>query len=452
MISFLSNLLVTPLRLIHVWLEGLWGIVRMVGIGISALVGKGSLNARLASKLTSASTLRIVLSVLRAFVPNVALSRVFVQAYDNTGTALVTRRTDVLDVLSRDADFEVVYGPRMRQLTDGDNFFLGMQPGWDYERDVSSMRLAARRDDVARIVLPRAAAVAEKLVAGSGGELDLPPGLTLRVPWDMTNTYFGTGGPSASAMQEWTSTLFFFLFGALGSDPPFEAKSMQQASALRTYLDEAVAARKASPTDADDVLNRCLALQKADTPGMSDVGIRNNLLGLLVGAIPTISKSCCLVLDELLRRPDALSGAQRAARSGDDALMAQFVWEALRFNPHNPVVYRRAMRDAVVAPSTLRAVTVKKGQMVFIATYSAMFDRREVPAPNTFRTDRTWETYIHWGYGMHTCFGGEINRAVIKAVLKPLLLRHNLRRAPGSLGEIDTGGTSFPRHFTVEFD
>ena len=336
MVSFVRNLLTTPVTLIVVWLEGLWGIVCLVGVGISALFGPGGVKARLAAALAAAPAQRSIFSALRAFVPNFSLSRVFVTAYDNTGTAIVTRRTDVLDVLSRDADFEVVYGPRMRKLTDGDNFFLGMQPGWEYTRDVSAMRLAARRDDVARIVLPRAAALADRLVAGSGGRLDLPPGLTLQVPWDMTDTYFGTGGPSATAMQEWTTTLFFYLFGDLNADPVVDSKAMEAASALRDYLDGAVAARKANPTGTDDVLNRCLALQAANTPGMSDLGIRNNLLGLLIGAIPTISKSCCLILDELLRRPSALSGAQAAARSGDDALMAQYVWEAFRFQSAQP--------------------------------------------------------------------------------------------------------------------
>lgn len=452
MISLVKNLLVTPSQVVIVWLEGLWGIVRMIGIGLSALIGKGRLKDRLLARLTAVPTQRIILSILRAFAPNLSISRVVVKSYENTGTAVVTRREDVLDVLSRDADFEVVYGSRMHKLTDGENFFLGMQPGWDYERDVSAMRLAARRPDVAEIVLPRATELAETLVAGSSGRLDLPPGLTLEVPWDMTATYFGVGGPSADVMQDWTTTLFWYLFGDLGADPELDAKSMKDASALRTYLDAAIAMRKANPTDTDDVLNRCLALQGSGTPGMSDTGIRNNLLGLLIGAIPTISKASCLVLDELLRRPDALAGAQQAARSGDDAPMAQYVWEALRFNPHNPVVYRRATRDTVVARSSLRAMTVKKGQMVFAANLSAMFDRLDIPDPGAFRTDRRWETYIHWGYGMHTCFGAAINCAVIPAILKPLLLRKNLRRAPGGAGEIDTGGTPFPQHFTVEFD
>ena len=289
-------------------------------------------------------------------------------------------------------------------------------------------------------------------MAKSGGQLDLPPGLTLQVPWDMTGTYFGTGGPSAEAMQGWTTTLFWYLFADLGADPGLDSKAKQDASALRTYLDNAITARKANPTDTDDVLNRCLALQSSGTPGMSDLGIRNNMLGILIGAIPTISKASCLVLDELLRRPDALAGAQKAARLSDDALIAQYVWEALRFNPHNPVIYRRATRDSVVARSSLRAMTVKKGQIVFAANFSAMFDRLDIPDPGAFRTDRKWETYIHWGYGMHTCFGDAINRAVIPAILKPLLLRKNLRRAPGEAGRIDTGGTPFPQHFSVEFD
>lgn len=452
MISLAKNLLVTPWRFIIIRLEGLWSIVRVAGVVLSALIGKGSLKARLTARFTAAPTQRMVMTILRAFVPNISISRVFVKSYENSGTAVVTRRDDVLDVLSRDADFGVVYGPRMSKLTDGDNFFLGMQPGWDYERDVSNMRLAARRSDVEGIVLPRAEKLAETLVDQSGGRLDLPPGLTLQVPWDMTANYFGTGGPSPEAMQDWTTTLFWYLFGDLAADPKLGAKSMSDASALRAYLDDTIAARKETPTDTDDVLNRCLALQRADTPGMSDIGIRNNLLGLLIGAIPTISKASCLVLDELLRRPDALAGAQQAAASGDDALLARYAWEALRFNPHNPVIYRRATRDAVIARSSLRAMNVKQGQMVFAANLSAMFDRREVPEPGAFRTDRPWETYIHWGYGMHTCFGDAINFAVIPAILKPLLLRENLRRASGGAGEIDTGGTPFPQHFSVEFD
>lgn len=451
MISAIRNAVMTVLAVLTVWLEGLWALVQLLVLGAKTAMG-GDVKARLAAEFKQPPTQRKVFQVLRAFWPNLSLNRQVVKAYDNSGTVVVTRSDDCLDVLSRNEDFEVVYGSRMRKLTDGENFFLGMQPGWDYTRDTSAMRLAARRTDVAEIVLPRATELATELVAQSGGRLDLPAQLGLVVPWDMTDRYFGVGGPDAAVMKEWTTILFWYLFEDLPADPVLDQRAMAAAKGLRDYLDGAIAARKASPTDAPDILNRCLALQSAGTPGMSDLGIRNNLLGLLIGAIPTISKASCYALDELLNRPDALAKAQQAARNGDDATLANCIWEALRFYPHNPVVYRRAARDTVIARDTLREVKVKKGQMVFAATLSAMFDRYAVEAPNAFRTDRRFETYIIWGYGMHICFGAAINEAVIPAVLKPVLAQKNLRRAAGKAGQIDTGPTPHPQHFHVEFD
>lgn len=451
MITAIRNAVVTVLAVLTVWAEGLLALAQLLVFGAKTAIG-GDAKARLAAAFKEPPTQRRVFQVLRAFWPNLALNRQLVKAYDNTGTVIVTRSNDCLDVLRRDEDFEVVYASRMRKLTDGENFFLGMQPGWDYTRDTSAMRLAARRTDVAGIVLPRATALAGDLVAQGGGRLDLPQQLSLQVPWDMTETYFGVGGPDAATMKDWTTILFWYLFEDLPADPALDRRAMEAAKGMRDYLDGAIAARKASPTEAPDILNRCLALQSAGTPGMSDLGIRNNLLGLLIGAIPTISKACCYALDELLNRPDELARAQAAARGGDDATLASCIWEALRFQPHNPVVYRRATRDTVIARDTLREVKVKQGQMVFAATHSAMFDRYAVAAPNDFRTDRRFEIYIIWGYGMHTCFGAAINEAVIPAILKPVLAQKNLRRAPGAAGRIDTGPTPHPQHLHIEFD
>jgi cytochrome P450 len=199
------------------------------------------------------------------------------------------------------------------------------------------------------------------------------------------------------------------------------------------------------------VLGRCLVLQKANLPGMDDLGIRNNLIGLVIGAIPTISKACVQALDLLLDRPEALASAQAAARAGDDPLVAAHVFEAFRFNPINPLIYRRAAHDAKIAAGTLRARNIPKGTMVLAMNLSAMFDPLRIEAPESFRTDRPWGEYMLWGYGMHTCFGAYINRAVMPAILKPLLAKPGLRRAAGDAGRIDSGGTPFPQHFSVEW-
>jgi len=389
---------------------------------------------------------------LRAFVPNLVLGKRFISSYDNNGTAIVTRFRDVEDVLSNDDDFEVVYAPRMAEITAGSNFFLGMQNTPEYQRDVSNMRLAVRRTDVSEIVRPFVERTAAALLKAAPGRIDVPQDLSLRVPARLMGEYFGTPGPSERQMIDWTTIMFWYLFIDLAADPYVIARAKAAAAECRTYLDRCISERKKTLSPGDDVLNRCLAMQRAGFQGMDDLEIRNNLIGLIIGAVPTTSKAAILALDQLLERPEALAGAQRAALAGDDALLAAYVFEALRFNPLSPIVYRRAVRDTKIARNTLRARAIPKSTMVMAVTLSAMFDPARTSAPNAFRTDRDWNDYILWGYGLHTCFGAHINRVMIPAILKPLLAQKGLRRATGSAGQIDSGGTPFPVHFIVEFD
>jgi cytochrome P450 len=379
------------------------------------------------------------------------LKRVLVKAYGNTGTVVVSRRQDVRDVLERDDVFEVVYAPRMEMITGGPDFFLGMQDIPDYTRDVSNTRMVVRRADLPTIVRPIVAARAAALVAASDGTLDVPQALTLPTAHHLLDVYFGTPGPTPAEMIDWTTTLFWYLFIDLGANPAFDAKAAAAAEAIRTYLDLAIAARKASGHVGDDVLARCLALQASGAPGMDDLGVRNNLVGLLIGELPTTSCAANRALDQLLDRPRALASAQAAARADDDALLAQHVFEALRFFPVNPIIYRRALRETRIADGTLRARRIQPGAMVLASNLSAMFDGAELPSPNVFRTDRPWDAYMLWGHGLHTCFGDHLNRTTLPAILKPLLRQNNLRRG-ASAGQIDNDGTPFPVHFNVAFD
>jgi len=89
--------------------------------------------------------------------------------------------------------------------------------------------------------------------------------------------------------------------------------------------------------------------------------------------------------------------------------------------------------------------------MVLAANLSAMFDPLKLSVPSEFRTDRPWDDYILWGDGLHTCFGAQVNHALIPTILKPLLARPGLGRAAGPAGRIDQGATPFPVHFVVEF-
>jgi cytochrome P450 len=428
------------------------GVVALFQVGAAILSAKGDgLKAKVATAFQEPRLQRLALRPLRAFLPNLVLSKQFVTAYPNTGTAIVTRYQDVVEILDRNADFEVVYEPKMRAITGGENFFLGMQDTALYARDVSNMRLAMRRDDVAAMVEPMASGMARQLIAKKPYAIDVPSDLSLRVPTAIVTDYFGIGGARNDDLVAWSTLMFWYLFIDLAGDPVLERRALDAAAACRSAIDAAIAARKAAHEAKDDVLGRCLVLQEANLPGMDDLGIRNNLIGLVIGAIPTISKACVQALDQLLDRPQALASAHAAARTGDDVLFAAHVFEAFRFNPINPLIYRRATCNTNVAAGSLRARNIPKGTMVLAANLSAMFDPLRIETPERFRTDRPWGDYMLWGYGMHTCFGAYINRAVMPAILKPLLAKPGLRRVAGDAGRIDSAGTPFPQHLSVEW-
>src|SRR5262249_42932895 len=149
-----------------------------------------------------------------------------ITAYPNTGTTIVTRYQDVIEVLDRNADFEVVYEPKMRALTGDENFFLGMQDTPLYTRDVSNMRLVMRRDDVAAIVQPLARRLAEELVAKHAKRMDLPNDLTLRVPTAIVTDYLGITGAANSDLIAWSTVMFWYLFVDLAGDAEVGRKAL----------------------------------------------------------------------------------------------------------------------------------------------------------------------------------------------------------------------------------
>jgi hypothetical protein len=60
---------------------------------------------------------------------------------------------------------------------------------------------------------------------------------------------------------------------------------------------------------------------------------------------------------------------------------------------------------------------------------------------------------MHFGYGLHECFGLYMNRIMVPEICKAVLRLPNLRRATGAEGRLrmdDTYGI-FPMNLTVQF-
>jgi cytochrome P450 len=342
------------------------------------------------------------------------------------GTAVVTTFADVQEILSRNDVFHVPYAEKMAKVTDGGGFYLGMQETPTYTRDVSNMRLVMRREDIADKVTPFVVKASDDILNSAGGSIDVVQELSRIVPARLLGEYFGTPGWNEQGYIDANTIMFQYLF--YPDDPAVTEKALAAAAQTRKYLDKLLTKRQTKRGRKDDVIKRCLALQDADTPGMDNETIRNMLIGLSIGAIPTNSKCVALTLDYLFDHPDLLAAAQQAARQDDDQAMVQTVLECLRFNAFSPGVQRICSEDYVVANGTLRRATIPKGTKVIAATQSAMMDCRELKSPRKFLLDRPLYHYMHWGYSLHTCSGQYMNLTTIPQMVKAVLKREGLHR------------------------
>jgi cytochrome P450 len=359
--------------------------------------------------------------------------------------AIVTQYDDVREVLTRDEAFSVEpYRGKMRRLA-GD-FILGTDDSPEYERDISILRLAAPRSDVPQLA-SFVEETAEGLVAEAGGRVDVAD-LAKRVPARLAGHWFGIPGPDDDTLIAWTLAMFEEIFVNLKDDPAIAKRADDAAVALRPHLDELIAARKAEPDGRrDDVLGRLIAMQSASPAAFTDEEIRTNFIGLVVGFVPTIATATTFAVDALLDRPAALAGAAAAARAGDDDALRAHMLEAMRLKPQGPGLFRRALRDCVIAEGTHHETRLPAGTTVFAATQSATNDDDVVDDPDDFRTDRPAHHYMHFGAGLHECFGRFVNVMAIPLIAKPLLRREGLARA----GELVKAGP-FPASLEVTYE
>lgn len=77
------------------------------------------------------------------------------------------------------------------------------------------------------------------------------------------------------------------------------------------------------------------------------------------------------------------------------------------------------------------------GSQLFCDFITAGRDPSKFPDPETVKLDRPEESYIHHGWGPHACLGRPIVTTAGAAMLRAFAREcHNVRRAPGSQGEM----------------
>jgi len=358
---------------------------------------------------------RLLLGLARALTP--------VLRWKNS--TFVFRAEDVKEVLNRNQDFTIaeINGPHIERHIGP--FILGMDDGPQYQRDISILRAATKREDSQRIA-SFIRKEAENIISDLPKEFDLVQDYTRQLPYLLISDYFGTPGPDRTSMLRWNRSIFWDVFLDLKEKPEIRSAALKSSSEMLPYLKNLTLENKNRAVKGmeleDNMLNRLIKMQDGETSFFSDEEIAGKFAGTLMGTLEPINKACVYVLQQFFARKKILKKAIEAAKSEDKKTMKELALEALRFQPNMPVLMRFSKKEQQLGKHRIGAE-----QTVYAMTYSAMFDPRQVEKPKQFLPGRPAEDMMYLGYGQHRCFGNYINLVAIPEMLIVLLKIEGLK-------------------------
>lgn len=381
-----------------------------------------------------------VIAVLRRISP--------VWSFRLFNIAFVLGYDEVREVLTHDGDFPVGWGHKMKELTERDNFVLGMPHDAAYSHSYEQLARAFPRSDVKDHVKKQAAAISERIVReqlASKPEFDAVEALIAGVPAHMCESYYGIGIANKTMFARWTLAISAYLFG-FERDDEDAAQGRAAADCVRTAIRRSIAEARGG-FRRGIVLPRMLAQQPED-PSLDDERIVAQLFGMVLGFIPTNVLAGGNVLETLLQQPAFLERTRAAALAGDDDLLWRCLRETLRFRHINLGPWRTCPNGYTFGAGGPRPVRVAPCSKVVASIQSGMFDERRVPRPHSFDPDRSDEDYMVFGVGQHWCLGAYIAAEQLTQTFKALLSHGRLHPIAGKAGHMQRFN-NFPLHQLV---
>lgn len=397
---------------------------------------------------------------------------------------LVARFDDVRDLLQMPKIFTVdLYKPKMGVTSEDDGYLMAHDDDALHYREKSLMQGLLNREDLPRIrkLISEASA---KILNQAGGEIDIVAKYTREVPAILVQEYFGLDHVEREKLIDWS---FWNQYDAFHNQP-FDLNSEEHhqhiidehsrvTKELQFYVAKTLArklslvkieqahdmfhkvvkglrslyylvsGKKDQRPSTDDVFSRMIRTEFASEVDFSLVRVGVNAGGLLIGAIETTSQAVAQVIHMLLTNPELLTQAKQAAAARDTKAFDNIVWEALRYVPISPYVFRQASQNYTLALGTERETTIKAGTNVLALTQSAMFDSYAFANPEQFNPERNWYHHFNFGFGSHECLGKYIGMEMIPEMVRQVIRLPEIEAA----SDIDYKDGPFPEALTLRW-
>ncbi|ODS24313.1 hypothetical protein AB835_04620 [Candidatus Endobugula sertula] len=331
------------------------------------------------------------------------------------------------------------------------------------------------RDDIPRIrQLVRE--VSKEIIEGANGKLEIISQYSRMVPVIMVQKYFGLDGVDRKKMLEWSYwsqyDSFYNQHFDLNAEEKYECIEIEHKRCHKEFSEyiKSLIIRKLIEVKIkdrgrkvwvtlsnalrvkmgmeprqlkDDIVKRMLGTSFVKQIGFPMQRLGANVGGLLVGSVETSSKVVAHVVDFFIKHPELLKKAKAAAVKEETAEIDSMVWEALRFEPVSPYLFRQLSKDYTFGRGSEREVTLPKGTTILTLIQSAMFDSRVYENPDEFNPERDWSHHLTYGLGEHECLGKQIGMAMIPEMVRQLIFRENLQ----AVSSLDYKDGPFPEEY-----
>ena len=391
--------------------------------------------------------------------------------------------TDVRDALQMPKIMTVdLYKPKMGVTATDPGYLMAHDDDALHYREKSLMQGFLNRDDIPR-VRQQIADSAAKIINDANGEIEIVQNYTRMAPAIMVQEYFGLDGIDPKELIEWSFWNQYDTF----HNQPFDLNSdelykkivdskAKVSGELGKYMAKLLARKllavkgnqaknillvgvhavkkialkligATAPVATDDMVTRMLTTSFAKEVDFGLVRVGTNAGGLLIGSIETTSQAVAQTLQFFIERPELLKQAKQMAMENNVERFDGMVWEALRWVPISPFMFRQASQDYTLAKGTAHETTVKAGTNVLTLTQSAMFDEYAYDNPEEFNPDRNWYHHFNFGFASHECLGKYVGMAMIPEMVKQVLLKDGLQAA----SKMDFEGGPFPESYTLKW-
>ena len=378
---------------------------------------------------------------------------------------MVSLYSDLTDVMQMPKVFTVdLYKPKMGVTATEVGYLMAHDDDALHYREKSLMQGLLNRDDIPRI-RAMVEKTARKILDDADGSIEIVNQYCRMVPAHLVQDYFGLDGVYREDLIEWSYWNQYDAFHNQPFDlnPPEESQYIikrhdEVTEKLRAYIGLLMLRKsivvaignvirfllaplrlirqlmcrllRCQPVvrpSKDDIVKRLLRSKFAKEVDLPLVRVGVNAGGLLIGSIETTSQAVAQVIEFfLVHRTDLLPEIKEKAELDDPTAFDSMVWEALRFAPISPYMFRQASTDTVIAKGTGRSTLVRARTNVLLLSQSAMFDTYAYDDPETFNSDRNWYHHFNFGFGSHECLGKYVGMVMIPEMVRQVMLRNNI--------------------------